>query len=347
MKLGAVTIGQAPRNDVAGEFMQALGLEAELLQRGALDGLTLAEIKEIEPKAGDYVLVTRLRDGTEVRIAERHIEERMQACVRKLEEDGAEIIVQFCTGEFPSLTSRKLLLKPDVLLEHLIPAIVGKGCLGAVVPHESQIAAMEKKWGKTGLKVVCTRRLALFRNYLGIREGWPGTRGKRSRPHRPGLHRLHSGHEENLPDSFGRAGHPAPDPTGPDRRRDAGRRVMDLNRGARIVLADCMGAKEGESLLVVTDPEKKAIGEALYDCGRELGLKSPSPRHAAYRNKRGRTDGPRRGGDEESRHRRLSHKVFTYSHPGAKGRLRGRRSDRDPPRHNRRNVFSRGAHRRL
>jgi protein AroM len=156
MKLGAVTIGQAPRNDVAGEFMQALGLEAELLQRGALDGLTLAEIKEIEPKAGDYVLVTRLRDGTEVRIAERHIEERMKACVRKLEEDGAEIIVQFCTGEFPSLTSRKLLLKPDVLLEHLIPAIVGKGCLGAVVPHESQIAAMEKKWGKTGLKVVCT-----------------------------------------------------------------------------------------------------------------------------------------------------------------------------------------------
>ncbi len=49
---------------------------------------------------------------------------------------------------------------------------------------------------------------------------------------------------------------------------------MDLKRGARIVLADCMGAKEGERLLVVTDPEKRAIGEALLQCGAELGLRA-------------------------------------------------------------------------
>ncbi len=156
MKLGAVTIGQAPRADVAGEFMQALGLEAELLQRGALDGLTRTEIDAMAPASGDYILVTRLLDGSEVRIAERCIEERMKACVRKLEEDGAELVVQFCTGEFPSLVSRKLMLKPDVLMEHLVPGILlGRGRLGAVVPHPSQIPAMERKWAKTGCECVC------------------------------------------------------------------------------------------------------------------------------------------------------------------------------------------------
>lgn len=50
--------------------------------------------------------------------------------------------------------------------------------------------------------------------------------------------------------------------------------MSDLARGAQIVLADCLGAREGESLLVLTDPSRRGIGEALYRKGQELGLRS-------------------------------------------------------------------------
>jgi protein AroM len=177
MKLGAVTIGQSPRTDVAPEFERALGVEADLLQCGALDGLSLEEVRALAPKPGDYILVTRLRDGTEVKIAEKHILEKMKACIRRLEAAGTELIVLFCTGEFPDLDSRCIILKPDVLMEHTVPGILRKGRLGAVLPSPDQIPILGEKWKKTGLEIVldavspysgteddfrdCARRLAV------------------------------------------------------------------------------------------------------------------------------------------------------------------------------------------
>lgn len=155
MKIGAVTIGQSPRTDVAPEFQKALGIDADLLQCGTLDGLSREEIAAIAPKEGDYILVTRLRDGTEVKIAEEHIHERMKGCIRRLEEAGTDLIVLFCTGEFPDLDSRCIILKPDVLMEHVVPGILRKGRLGAVLPSADQIPILGNKWKKTGLDTVC------------------------------------------------------------------------------------------------------------------------------------------------------------------------------------------------
>jgi leucyl aminopeptidase (aminopeptidase T) len=49
---------------------------------------------------------------------------------------------------------------------------------------------------------------------------------------------------------------------------------MDIRKGARIVIADCLGGKKGETLLVVTDDAKKTIGEALFAEAAALGLKA-------------------------------------------------------------------------
>jgi leucyl aminopeptidase (aminopeptidase T) len=49
---------------------------------------------------------------------------------------------------------------------------------------------------------------------------------------------------------------------------------MQIHKGARIVLLDCLAAKPGEQLLVVTDTDKRAIGEMLFEAGGLLGLKS-------------------------------------------------------------------------
>ena len=64
MKIGAITIGQAPRVDVTCDIMDIFGDKIELLQRGGLDGLTVADIEKFKPEEGDYVLVSRLTDGT-------------------------------------------------------------------------------------------------------------------------------------------------------------------------------------------------------------------------------------------------------------------------------------------
>ncbi len=153
MKIGALTIGQSPRTDVTPEFLEAFGADVELVQKGALDAYTLEDIRKLEIKNGDYMLVTRMRDGTEVKITERFIHERMHECVRELEDEGVEVIVIFCTGEFPDIESKCLILKPDNLLAQFVPAVLPKGKkLGAVLPSPAQIPVLGDKWRRLGFE---------------------------------------------------------------------------------------------------------------------------------------------------------------------------------------------------
>ncbi|HCA41385.1 MAG TPA: AroM protein, partial [Aminobacterium sp.] len=74
--LGTVTIGQAPRTDIIPDIMPILGENVEVVESGALDGLTKDEVAEMAPKKDDYVLVTRMQDGSSVTVAERYITAR-------------------------------------------------------------------------------------------------------------------------------------------------------------------------------------------------------------------------------------------------------------------------------
>jgi 3-methyladenine DNA glycosylase AlkD len=44
-KIGMITIGQSPRVDIVPEMQEILGTDVEILEAGALDGLTLEEVK--------------------------------------------------------------------------------------------------------------------------------------------------------------------------------------------------------------------------------------------------------------------------------------------------------------
>ena len=98
MKIGAITIGQAPRTDVTSDIMDIFDGKVELLQRGGLDGLTRDQIAAFQPEEGDYVLVSRLLDGSSVTFAERYILPRLQEAIHELEDQGVRLIVFFCTG---------------------------------------------------------------------------------------------------------------------------------------------------------------------------------------------------------------------------------------------------------
>ncbi|WP_457753417.1 AroM family protein [Thermococcus sp.] len=145
MKVGLVTIGQSPRVDVVPEIMLILGKDVKVLECGALDGLTLDEIRELAPKEGDYLLVTRLRDGTQVKLSREKIVKRLQKCIDKLEKE-VDVIGILCTGEFPELKSNKLLIEPSLLLLKTVEAIPVRK-LGVIVPDKKQIELTRRKWG--------------------------------------------------------------------------------------------------------------------------------------------------------------------------------------------------------
>jgi len=157
MKIGTLSIGQSPRVDIISELKEAIGLEVEIEERGALDDLTWEETKDLYPGTDDYILITRMRDGKEVKIAERHIIERMKGCIADLERSEVDFIMLLCTAEFPEeITSKKLILKPNKLMENIVKGMLQEGVIAGIAPSPNQFQLMRKKWSKINpnLKVI-------------------------------------------------------------------------------------------------------------------------------------------------------------------------------------------------
>ena len=149
MKIGAITIGQAPRVDVTGDIMDIFQSKAELLQGGGLDGLTREEIESFKPEEGDYVLVSRLTDGSSVTFAERHILPRLQQRIYDLEAQGVKFIMFFCTGDFPdNFQSKVPLIFPCKILNRIVPLLTKTSNIITVTPSPLQVTQCEKKWNQ-------------------------------------------------------------------------------------------------------------------------------------------------------------------------------------------------------
>lgn len=148
MKIGAITIGQAPRVDVTADIMDIFDGQAELVQAGGLDGLTKEEIAAFQPEEGDYVLVSRLTDGSSVTFAERHILPRLQAAIDRMEEEGCKLIMFFCTGSFPeTLDSKQVpLIYPCEILNRMVPLMTKKSSIICMTPSPLQMEQTEGKW---------------------------------------------------------------------------------------------------------------------------------------------------------------------------------------------------------
>ena len=147
MKVGAITIGQSPREDVIQDLLPLMDDRVELIQAGALDGLTREDIRAFAPGQEDYVLISQLQDGSPVMFAERYILPRLQQCIELLEEQGAELILFLCTGDFPDVFHSKVpLIFPCKVLNGLVPALASRGKIAVVVPTPQQVAQSEQKW---------------------------------------------------------------------------------------------------------------------------------------------------------------------------------------------------------
>ncbi len=150
--VGAITIGQTPRDDIVGELQAVLGAGVSIRQAGALDGLSRAEIDALAPAPGDDdALIARLSAGGEVLLAKKKIVPRLQAC---LDRTAADVYVILCAGAFPPFTSARPVLMPDRCLAAVVGAAFDGRRLGVIVPIKEQQASSAARWARVDPGVV-------------------------------------------------------------------------------------------------------------------------------------------------------------------------------------------------
>jgi protein AroM len=147
-----ITIGQSPRSDVTSDVEPILGEHIQIVECGALDDLDERSISELKPRDGEEVLVTRLRDGTEVQVSHERIVNLVNDCIYSLEKK-AGLVVLLCTGEFRGVHSEKLLIMPSDLLFRVVQSLLPRGRAGVLIPSPAQVDAIRTKWAREGLEV--------------------------------------------------------------------------------------------------------------------------------------------------------------------------------------------------
>ncbi|AIQ53774.1 AroM family protein [Paenibacillus sp. FSL R7-0331] len=151
-QIGLITIGQAPRSDVAPIIEQYLKGQAELVQAGVLDGFSAEQVREFfSPQPGEYVLTTRMADGSAAVISRERIVSVLQRKMDAMEAAGITTILLACTGVFPGLhTSRAHLIEPDRIIPPVVHAMLGGRRLGLIGPLPEQEESMRDKFAASG-----------------------------------------------------------------------------------------------------------------------------------------------------------------------------------------------------
>jgi len=147
VRIGAVTIGQSPRDDVVPELARRLGGDVEIVQRGALDGISVDLIRANSPSSEETTLVSRLQDSAEVTIDKNFVLPRLQDQIRVLEEQAIRIIMLLCTHKFSELYSNVTLLRPASALERIVERLEVQR-LGVFTPSKDQVRAQRVRWRK-------------------------------------------------------------------------------------------------------------------------------------------------------------------------------------------------------
>lgn len=151
-KLGVLTIGQAPRADgLARDVARVAGREFEVVERGALDGLTAVEVSRLAPAEEDDLLVTVLSDDTPVRVGKRTILRRLQEQAAHLEDDGVAATLLACTGRFPGFDHRRPLLQPQAALYGVVKGLANESLIATMPPLSEQAEMARREWAALGV----------------------------------------------------------------------------------------------------------------------------------------------------------------------------------------------------
>jgi len=152
--LGMLVIGQAPRADVEAQMQALVGPDVAITLRGALDGMTRAEIAAIPPTDGDDTLFTKLPSGEGVTISKHVVEARAKTALQSMRGEGFSVTMLCCTGDFPALDGDGLVVLPSAVLSGVVAGLLPRGRLGLLFPLAEQADQLTAKWRRPGLDVV-------------------------------------------------------------------------------------------------------------------------------------------------------------------------------------------------
>ncbi|MEM9776546.1 MAG: AroM family protein [Chloroflexota bacterium] len=149
MRIGTLTIGQTPRPDLVASLQQRIP-NADIVEVGALDPLDYSDLPaEACAQKTNYMLTTRMRDGSLVSIPESFLMPFMASGIRRLEAECVKAIYLMCAGTFAELQSSLPLIKPFDLAHELL-CTMGLRNLGIIAPIPAQERPIRERWTAAG-----------------------------------------------------------------------------------------------------------------------------------------------------------------------------------------------------
>ena len=155
--IGFVLVGQSGRDDVLPVVRTLLGPGVEVAAKGALDGLSPAELARMAPVPGEHPVVTRLDDGSHVVVSKPALVPRIERCLTELRDASVKVAALMCTGTFPpfAVPEGLLLLRGQQVVDNGVRAACpAGGKVGVLVPLPEQEAFSGGKFRDMGFDVV-------------------------------------------------------------------------------------------------------------------------------------------------------------------------------------------------
>lgn len=149
VRIGLLTIGQSPRDDLVPEIRPLILPHIEIVEYGLLDNLPLGEIRRLCPEGNEMPLVTCMRDRSQVQIGETKIAGLLPQGIAYMKSHlDVRAAGVLCTHYFPKVKLPCPAVFPFPYLKYIIDEILEIEALGVVVPLEKQRRMAVEKWKK-------------------------------------------------------------------------------------------------------------------------------------------------------------------------------------------------------
>ncbi len=155
--IATITIGQTPRDDVVPAMRRILPEEVDIVEFGALDGMSREQIHAYAARPGEVGIVTRLRDDSSVLLSHELILPEMQAKAdAAIDSAGATMLVILCGADWSALRSPRLIVNPGQLFPAIIGALAKGRKLGIIKPDAGQVEREQQRYAERGIEAVVT-----------------------------------------------------------------------------------------------------------------------------------------------------------------------------------------------
>lgn len=145
--VGAITLGQAPRDDIVPAMQARLGPQTRFVQAGALDEVPTSEIESMVAESGERAHVSRLRDGSSTKmLSHAKWAPLMQSALDRVVADGAEVVIVLCASDWSELRSDVLMLNAGPMCDGVVNQLAAGKRLGVIRPRpDSPDEAQDRK----------------------------------------------------------------------------------------------------------------------------------------------------------------------------------------------------------